>query len=109
MDARMNQVYFSLFHKAKTINNLESILDERVIDPNEALEFVLKYKSEAILVGNGWGAYEELCNNLTSIHNAEISYPDAGDLINLGYLSFLNGNYKSSAELEALYIRNKIV
>lgn len=109
MDARMNQVYFSLFHKAKTTNKLESILDERVIDPHEALEFVLKYKSEAILVGNGWDAYEELHNNLTSIHNAEIFYPDAEDLINLGYLSFLSGNYKSATELEALYIRNKIV
>ena len=108
MDARMNQVYFSAFHTEKT-NNIESILDERVIDPSEALQLVLEHKSEAILVGNGWDAYEELYKNLKSIHNAEIFFPDAEDLINLGYLNFLSGNYTGASELDALYIRNKIV
>lgn len=98
LDARLDQLYVA----GVNCKNLQYFLSPQLIEPGE-----MPYIADAVLIGNGFTAYESKLPQLV-LHQDKLdeTYPNAEHLIAVAETSGFNGVGASEADL--LYIRDKI-
>jgi tRNA threonylcarbamoyladenosine biosynthesis protein TsaB len=109
LDARMDEVYWSLFNVDKTFDaNLQSVTQEQVMKPVVVLEqdIVSSLAHKFVALGSGW-RYPELKILEPEYTLAEV-YPDAKDILALALNEFGSGNQISILEAEPTYLRDTL-
>jgi tRNA threonylcarbamoyladenosine biosynthesis protein TsaB len=109
LDARMDEVYWSLFNVDKTFDaDLQSVTQEQVMKPVMVLEqdIVSSLAHKFVALGSGW-RYPELKILEPEYTLAEV-YPDAKDILALALNEFGSGNQISILEAEPTYLRDTL-
>ncbi len=117
IDARMKEVYFSIFQREKA-NNHKIFLQERVIAPRLIdLRGSINAQDKIIKAGTGWSEYqyndeiEALTDENTSVDGLEqatILYPDAKWMLPIANRKYESGELLEPAELQPVYLRNNV-
>src|SRR5690349_20852576 len=104
MDARMEQVYWSVFAREPGSKLVTSIAPERVDAPDSVTD-----GDYTVLAGTGFKAYGHLAARLsrTERRMAETALPSAADIALLAEAEFRAGRAKPAAEAEPVYVRDQ--
>ncbi len=108
LDARMQEVYWSLVRPGETAGALVSLAEEAVAPP----ESVVEHPAVAALAGNFWGLgqgwqYSQL-QALTPAGLEPAFYPGAADMAELALSAYERGEACSAEEAQPVYLRNTI-
>lgn len=106
LDARMNQVYFAAFRR--TAAGWQNEIDALVCNPDQV---PLPDSAGWTGTGSGFAAYGELlsarlCGQLEKIEDGR--FPHAKEVLTLALPRFLAGEGRPAAELELVYLRDKV-
>ena len=105
MDARMEQVYWSSFHRDPATGLVTQLAPERVDAPDAVAD-----GDYTTLAGTGFKAYDRLRSRLATagriVH--ESTLPRASDIALLAEAEFLAGRAKPAAEAEPVYVRDQV-
>lgn len=105
MDARMNQVYWSIFMREQGSALVTSMAPERVDSPGAVGE-----GNFTTLAGTGFKAYPELVSRLARpdrvMHEAVL--PRAAEIALLAEVEFRAGRGKPATEAEPVYVRDQV-
>lgn len=105
MDARMDQVYWSVFVREPGSALVTSIGTERVDPPQLVVE-----GNYTTLAGTGFKAYPELASRLARpdrvVH--EMTLPRASEIALLAEAEFRAGRGRPAAEAEPVYVRDQV-
>jgi len=117
IDARMKEVYFSVFQREKTERH-KVLLREEVIAPQLIdLQGNITAEHKIIKVGTGWSEYqyndelEALKTENTQIDGLKqriILYPDAKWMLRIANKNYEAGELLEPAHLQPVYLRNNI-
>jgi tRNA threonylcarbamoyladenosine biosynthesis protein TsaB len=117
IDARMKEVYFSIFQRDKTDNH-KIFLQEKVIAPQSIdLQGSIAAEDKIIKVGTGWSEYqyndeiEALTDEnmqIDSLEQGVILYPDAKWMLPIGNRKYESGELLEPAQLQPVYLRNNV-
>lgn len=116
IDARMNEVYFSMLERKKiTSQNGElyqwqEIISEQVLSPQQVIQQIadLNYgdNSQFYKVGTGWLAYPELATIVAQ--ETQIQLPSAQDMLSLALTDVAQHRHITALEIEPIYLRNQV-
>lgn len=105
MDARMEQVYWSVFTREAGSEWVTSMAAERVDAPDAVVD-----GNYTVLAGTGFKAYPRLASRLTQPDRRvfETALPRAADIALLAEAEFRAGNARPAAEAEPVYVRDQV-
>jgi tRNA threonylcarbamoyladenosine biosynthesis protein TsaB len=105
MDARMDQVYWSVFVREPGNELVISRAPERVDAPDAVID-----GDYTVLAGTGFKAYSNLTSRLTRPDRtvAETALPRATEIALLAETEFRAGRTKAAAEAEPVYVRDQV-
>jgi tRNA threonylcarbamoyladenosine biosynthesis protein TsaB len=105
MDARMDQVYWSVFARESGHELVTALAPERVDAPDAVID-----GDYTVLAGTGFKAYCQLESRLTQPNRkiAETVLPRAADIALLAETEFRAGRAKPAAEAEPVYVRDQV-
>jgi tRNA threonylcarbamoyladenosine biosynthesis protein TsaB len=105
MDARMDQVYWSVFAREPGSELVISSSQERVDAPDAVTD-----GDYTVLAGTGFKAYQPLVARLTRLDRriVETALPRASEIALLAEAEFRAGRAKPAAEAEPVYVRDQV-
>lgn len=105
MDARMDQVYWSVFARERGSEFVTSLTPERVDPPDAIAE-----RNYTVLAGTGFKAYASLTSRLARPDRLimETALPRATEIAWLAEAEFRAGRGKPAAEAEPVYVRDQV-
>jgi tRNA threonylcarbamoyladenosine biosynthesis protein TsaB len=105
MDARMDQVYWSVFARESGSELVTALAPERVDAPDVVID-----GNYTLLAGTGFKAYPQLTSRLTRPDRklAETALPRAREIALLAEAEFHAGRAKPAAEAEPVYVRDQV-
>ena len=105
MDARMDQVYWSVFARQSDHELVGALAPERVDSPDAVLE-----GDYTLLAGTGFKAYPHLVSRLVQPNRkiAEATLPRATEIALLAEAEFRAGRARPAAEAEPVYVRDQV-
>jgi tRNA threonylcarbamoyladenosine biosynthesis protein TsaB len=105
MDARMDQVYWSVFAREPGSELVISLAPERVDAPDAVVD-----GDYTALAGTGFEAYPHLTSRLTRADRriAETALPRATEIVLLAEAEFRAGHARPAAEAEPVYVRDQV-
>jgi tRNA threonylcarbamoyladenosine biosynthesis protein TsaB len=105
MDARMEQVYWSVFVREAGHDLVMPLAPERVDAPDSVGD-----GDYTVLAGTGFKAYPKLAERLTQSGRkiAATALPRASDIALLAEAEFKAGRAKPAAEAEPVYVRDQV-
>ena len=117
IDARMNEVYFGVFHKDE--NGLASALQpEIVVSPDliDLTDLISKFtqntqdKESILKIGSGWGAYAEKFQQPSDSFGIHIEnkFPRASAGVELALQKWQNREILAPQDLQPVYLRNNV-
>lgn len=102
LDARMQEVYWAQYRY--TGDRWET-----VVVPSLASARAIVVQGEPACCGNALTAYAgDLAGIVAHLPQHPAVYPDAEAIARLGQAAFLRGDVKTAADIEPLYLRNKV-
>jgi len=108
LDARMNEVYWSLFQAVPGNDEPRQLMDEAVMSPADVANHiaVAGHAQTFAAIGPGWH-YPDL-QALPVVTRELDVYPDAADMVRLAALKFARGEAVSVMDAEPVYLRNEV-
>jgi tRNA threonylcarbamoyladenosine biosynthesis protein TsaB len=105
MDARMDQVYWSVFAREPGSELVVSLAPERVDAPDAVTD-----GNYTVLAGTGFKAYAHLASRLTAPDRkiTDTILPRATEIALLAEAEFRAGRAKPAAEAEPVYVRDQV-
>ena len=105
MDARMDQVYWSVFVREAGHERVTPLASERVDAPDSVTD-----GDYTVLAGTGFKAYPQLTARLArpDCRIAETALPRATEIALLAEVEFRAGHAKPAAEAEPVYVRDQV-
>ncbi len=105
MDARMDQVYWSVFARESSAELVSSLAPERVDAPDAVPD-----GNYTVLAGTGFTAYSQLVSRLTRPDRtiAATALPRASEIALLAEAEFRAGRARPAAEAEPVYVRDQV-
>jgi tRNA threonylcarbamoyladenosine biosynthesis protein TsaB len=105
MDARMDQVYWSVFERESANELVSSLAPERVDAPDAVVD-----GNYTVLAGTGFRAYPQLTSRLTRPDRTifETALPRAREISLLAEAEFRAGRARPAAEAEPVYVRDQV-
>jgi tRNA threonylcarbamoyladenosine biosynthesis protein TsaB len=105
MDARMDQVYWSVFAREPGNDLVIALAPERVDAPDAVID-----GSYTALAGTGFKAYPQLAARLMQPDRrmAATALPRATEIALLAEAEFRAGRAKPAAEAEPVYVRDQV-
>jgi len=105
MDARMDQVYWSVFAREAGTDLVISLAPERVEAPDTVAD-----GDYTVLAGTGFKAYPQLTARLTRAdrRTIETALPRAGEIALLAEAEFRAGHARPAADAEPVYVRDQV-
>lgn len=108
LDARMNQVYWSIYQIDEQ-GIAQPIVPDCVIDPKQV---PIPQSNDWLGVGSGWEQYNKILRNLLKDHLQDVQpklFPDAQDIAYIAKFKFQKGEYVSAEKALPIYLREKVV
>ncbi|BFU60077.1 MULTISPECIES: tRNA (adenosine(37)-N6)-threonylcarbamoyltransferase complex dimerization subunit type 1 TsaB [Rodentibacter] len=110
IDARMNEVYFSLLMREKVRSDFgeffqwQEVIAEQVCTPERA---IAQLTDKSIFrVGTGWNAYSQFMEK--QLLGSDIELPNALYMLELARIDYLQHKTISALEIEPTYLRNEV-
>src|SRR5687768_9442069 len=105
MDARMDQVYWSVFAREPGSERVVSLAPERVDAPDAVTD-----GNYTVLAGTGFKAYPNLVSRLSRPDRriADSALPRATEIALLAEAEFRAGRARPAAEAEPVYVRDQV-
>ncbi|QDJ12907.1 tRNA (adenosine(37)-N6)-threonylcarbamoyltransferase complex dimerization subunit type 1 TsaB [Mergibacter septicus] len=117
IDARMNEIYFSVLERQEITTaptpyaNWQTIIEEQVLSPEQAIEQIQntikpEQLPEWVTVGTGWQAYPILTT--INAQKSEVILPSAQDMLTLALTAIQQQQQITALEIEPIYLRNQV-
>jgi len=106
LDARMDEIYWSLYKNAPDTAIVQPLQEEFVMSPELVADQLGEEKEKLVGIGPGWHYPALQALNPLSIH--QDCYPHAHDIAALACKAFAQGETISAMEAEPVYLRDKV-
>ncbi|WP_286269341.1 tRNA (adenosine(37)-N6)-threonylcarbamoyltransferase complex dimerization subunit type 1 TsaB [Thalassotalea hakodatensis] len=108
IDARMSEIYLSAY-RADEQGIMQPIVDETVIAPNKAADYLKQAFNAPYGVGTGWQTYQDSLAPLAgNAENIEILFPNAAAMLTLASVQFQAGNAVAAEQAQPVYVRDTV-
>ncbi|MDQ2077171.1 tRNA (adenosine(37)-N6)-threonylcarbamoyltransferase complex dimerization subunit type 1 TsaB [Marinimicrobium sp. ABcell2] len=106
LDARMNEVYWSVYRACSGQQTPEQVIEEQVISPASAASAMNDWEEAFDGIGQGWH-YDEL-RSLDPHTIEQACYPAAEDIARLAVEAFTRGEAVPVQEARPVYLRDTV-
>lgn len=103
IDARMSEVYFSIYNNEAGIAEVSS---KEMVRKPELLESI--HLPHAMSVGTGWQTYEQILTEKFSCQRSEIILPSAEFMLPLAEIEFNKGHGVAAEFAQPNYVRDEV-
>lgn len=108
IDARMSEIYLSAY-QADEQGIMQPVVDETVIAPSKAEQYLTQKFSKPYGVGTGWQTYQDILAPLAgNAENIDILFPSAAFMLTLATEQFQAGKAVPAEQAQPVYVRDTV-